>query len=218
VKQLDPDFDTEAYEKLFLEYLREDEITDEEDLKRRINAYCNNLDDFKNAIRNRYVVWNKVDRWSLTKQKMDWFTKDTDIIALVAKYPKLLPIMNYIDRASDKDKNDTDKKNHAYDEDNRRYAIFRTNNIWYAKAAKDFKAKDLNFSVGTIKKYMQALKQVGFIKYLFDDGRGGQLRTTVYADGHFVKGYYNNKNQLRKVPFLTKTKTLKQFKQFKLRH
>jgi hypothetical protein len=214
VKQLDPDFDTEAYEKLFLEYLREDELTDEEDLKRRINAYFNNLDDFKNAIRNRYAVWKKGDRWSLTKQKMDWFTKDTDIIALVTKYPKLLPIMNYIDRASDKFKNDTKGGLILY-EGKKRYAAFLADNVWYEQAA-----EKLNFSVGTIKKYMQALQRVGFIKYLpeWEQGRGGDVRPIPYADGHFVSGFFNNKNQLRKVPFLQKTKTLKQFKQFKLRH
>ena len=130
LRQLDPDFDTDAYEKLFAEYLREDDLETEEDLHRRVTAYLNNLHDFEKTISKRYFVWKKGDHWSLTKP--DWFAaRNPDIAALIIKLPPLLPVMNYIDRASEKLKNDTEGLAYGeHDGKKRRYAIFRANNNW----------------------------------------------------------------------------------------
>ncbi|MDP8227149.1 MAG: hypothetical protein P9L89_05875 [Candidatus Celaenobacter polaris] len=212
----------EAFSQYVNEQLKDTKDTDEKEeiVGHLVRRHHKHISIFLKDFEKKYIehLWIKGEYYPLR-----WMLSNPAIHAVLHRYPKLIPILNYLDKVSLKpDHNRTvafskrfkfqttiqsgksKGKKISY-----QYSFILTDNEFYEKMT-----KELGIPKKLFQKYIQQLKEIGIINYL-DTINPGKENKILYTDGYYIK--WDDFAKARKVRFLNKKEHAKKLEMFRIK-
>lgn len=195
----------------YIENLLSNYDDQDEDTKKSIRSKANTA--FSNFVSNKLASFNneckaKKEIWDKKKypHELHWIVDDPEIKKTIERYPKLLEIINFIDKEScfvkSADGTSLVVKNKDWHE-KRQISYLIVDKTFYERAEKKLGLKQI-----TVQKYLQAFCKIGVL--MQTKRHKLQNRAMVYSDGY----YYNSIVGRKKAHWMKLSKHQKALREF----